>query len=34
MIDVIERERCSSVFALPPLMHEIIKRQVKFKLIF
>jgi acyl-coenzyme A synthetase/AMP-(fatty) acid ligase len=34
MIDVIERERCSSVFALPPLMHELIKRQVKFKLIF
>ncbi|XP_060601513.1 uncharacterized protein LOC132754818 [Ruditapes philippinarum] len=27
MIDLIQRERCSSVFALPPLMHEIIKRQ-------
>ncbi|XP_045179876.2 3-[(3aS,4S,7aS)-7a-methyl-1,5-dioxo-octahydro-1H-inden-4-yl]propanoyl:CoA ligase-like [Mercenaria mercenaria] len=27
MIEVIERERCSMVFALPPLMHELIKRQ-------
>lgn len=28
MIDVIEKERCSMVFALPSLMHELIKRQV------
>lgn len=27
MIDVIQRERCSMVFALPPLMHELIKKQ-------
>ncbi|XP_045163769.2 medium-chain acyl-CoA ligase ACSF2, mitochondrial-like [Mercenaria mercenaria] len=27
MIETIKRERCSSVFALPPLMHELIKRQ-------
>ncbi|XP_053402596.1 uncharacterized protein LOC123550681 [Mercenaria mercenaria] len=27
MIEVIEKERCSMVFALPPLMHELIKRK-------
>lgn len=27
IIEVIERERCSVIFALPPLMHELIKRQ-------
>ncbi|XP_053378454.1 very long-chain-fatty-acid--CoA ligase bubblegum-like [Mercenaria mercenaria] len=27
MTETIERERCTSVFALPPLMHELIKRQ-------
>ncbi|XP_045179882.2 3-[(3aS,4S,7aS)-7a-methyl-1,5-dioxo-octahydro-1H-inden-4-yl]propanoyl:CoA ligase-like [Mercenaria mercenaria] len=27
MIEVIERERCSMIFALPPLMHELIQRQ-------
>ena len=32
MIDVIEKEKCSAIFALPPLMHERIKRQVIFKL--
>ncbi|XP_060581019.1 acetyl-coenzyme A synthetase-like, partial [Ruditapes philippinarum] len=27
MIDVIVKEKCSMIFALPPLMHELIKRQ-------
>lgn len=33
MVEVIEKERCSVVFVLPPLMHELIKRQVNYLIV-